>query len=209
MPNTPPHLTIEPSVLYYGTPVSLISTLNPDGSPNLSPMSSSWALGNRIILGMATNGRGFLNIERTMECVINMPSPELWKQVECIADTTGIDPVPGYKVAMGYRFEPKKFECAGLTPLASEVVAAPRVAECPIQFEARVLAIHRATPVEGDGPTPLAAIETSVERVHAHASIVIPGTNHIDTSRWSPLFYVFRHYFGLGAELGTNYRVEA
>ena len=75
MINTPAHLTVKPSVLYYGTPVSLISTLNPDGAPNLSPMSSSWALGNRIVLGMATNGRCFLNIARTLECVINMPSP--------------------------------------------------------------------------------------------------------------------------------------
>ncbi len=209
MTDTPRHLTIKPSVLYYGTPVSLISTLNPDGTPNLSPMSSSWALGNRLVLGMATNGRGFLNLERTRECVVNMPSPELWKQVERIADTTGVDPVPGYKIAMGYRFEPRKFECAALTPLASEVVAPPRVAECPIQFEVRVLAIHHATPVESDGPTPMAAIETRVERVHAHESIVIPGSNHVDTSRWSPLFYVFRHYFGLGAELGCNYRAEA
>ncbi len=203
------HRTIKPSILYYGTPVSLISTLSPDGTPNLSPISSSWALGNRVVLGMATSGQGFLNIERTMECVINMPSPELWKAVERIADTTGVDPVPGFKVAMGYRFEPKKFECAGLTALASEVVAPPRVAECPIQLEARVLAIHRATPVEGDGPTPTAAIETRVERVHAHERIVIPGSNHIDTSRWSPLLYVFRHYFGTGPELGTNFRVEA
>ncbi len=209
MKTSPAHRTIQPSILYYGTPVSLISTTNPDGTPNLSPMSSSWALGNRIVLGMATSGRGFLNIERTMECVINMPSPEIWKEVERIADTTGVDPVPDHKAAMGYRFEPKKFECAGLTPLASEVVAPPRVAECPLQFEARVLAIHRATPSESDGPVPVAAIETRVERVHAHESIVIPGSNHIDTSRWSPLFYVFRHYFGLGRELGTNYRVEA
>jgi len=209
MTSTPEHRAIKPSILYYGTPVSLISTMNPDGTPNLSPMSSSWALGNRIVLGMATNGCGFLNIERTMECVINMPSPEIWERVERIAATTGVSPVPDYKVAMGYRFEPRKFECAGLTPIMSETVAPPRVAECPLQFEARVLAIHHATPVEGDGPVPVAMIETRVERVHAHESIVIPGSNHIDTSRWSPLFYVFRHYFGLGNELGTNYRVEA
>ena len=31
------HKTIEPTILYFGTPVALISTLNPDGSPNLAP----------------------------------------------------------------------------------------------------------------------------------------------------------------------------
>lgn len=36
------HRTIEPTTLYFGTPVALISTLNPDGSPNLAPMSSAW-----------------------------------------------------------------------------------------------------------------------------------------------------------------------
>jgi hypothetical protein len=32
------HKTIEPTILYFGTPVALISTLNPDGSPNLAPL---------------------------------------------------------------------------------------------------------------------------------------------------------------------------
>ena len=36
------HQTIEPAILYFGTPVVLISTLNEDGSPNLAPMSSAW-----------------------------------------------------------------------------------------------------------------------------------------------------------------------
>jgi len=209
MLKTPPEQhTIKPSILYFGTPVSLISTLNPDGSANLSPMSSSWALGDRIVLGMATTGRGFLNIEQRRECVINMPSPDIWEAVERIAATTGLDPLPEYKAEMGYYFEPRKFERAGLTPLCSEVVAPPRVAECPLQFEARVLAIHRATPGD-EGPAAMAMIETRVERVHAHDSIVLLGTNHIDTARWSPLFYVFRHYMGLGPELGVNFRVEA
>lgn len=37
---------IQPSILYYGTPVILLSTMNEDGSTNLSPLSSSWALGD-------------------------------------------------------------------------------------------------------------------------------------------------------------------
>jgi len=35
------HKTIEPTILYFGTPVALISTLNEDGSPDLAPMPSS------------------------------------------------------------------------------------------------------------------------------------------------------------------------
>jgi flavin reductase (DIM6/NTAB) family NADH-FMN oxidoreductase RutF len=37
--------TIEPKILYFGTPVALISSLNEDGTTNLAPMSSFWALG--------------------------------------------------------------------------------------------------------------------------------------------------------------------
>ncbi len=38
--------------------------------------------------------------------------------------------------------------------------------------------------------------------------IVVPGTSHIDTARWSPLLYVFRHYFGTGPDLGRTFKSE-
>src|SRR5204863_3151178 len=33
------HKTIEPTILYFGTPVALISSLNQDGTPNLAPIN--------------------------------------------------------------------------------------------------------------------------------------------------------------------------
>ena len=39
------HIDSEPSILYFGTPVLLISTLNEDGTVNAAPMSSAWWLG--------------------------------------------------------------------------------------------------------------------------------------------------------------------
>jgi hypothetical protein len=44
--------TIEPKILYFGTPVALISSLNEDGTTNLAPMSSFWALGWTLVLGV-------------------------------------------------------------------------------------------------------------------------------------------------------------
>jgi flavin reductase (DIM6/NTAB) family NADH-FMN oxidoreductase RutF len=35
--------TIEPKILYFGTPVALVSSINEDGSTNLAPISSCWA----------------------------------------------------------------------------------------------------------------------------------------------------------------------
>lgn len=196
-------LVIQPSILYFGTPVALITTVQADGSPNITPMSSAWALGDRVVLGLSERGQCVANLRRLGECVINLPDASLWQQVEAMADTTGSHPVPAYKQAMGYRHEPDKFTLAGLTPMVSHVVAPPRISECPLQLEARVMAMHACG--EASQSTTV-IVETRVERVHAHAGIVIPGTQHVDTSAWSPLLYVFRHYVGGGKRLGSNFR---
>ena len=198
---------IHPSILYFGTPVVLIGSINPDGRPNLSPMSSAWALDDRVVLGMALAGQGCQNVMRTGEAVINLPGPELHHAVEAIADTTGCEQVPTYKAAMGYRHEADKFGRAGLTALPSQLVAAPRVAQCPLQLEARLLAVHHGLAV-GDRAPGFVSLEMQVVRVHAHEAILRAGSDHIDTARWSPLLYVFRHYFGTGEKLGRNFRAE-
>src|SRR5579863_8990524 len=110
------HRTIEPTILYFGTPVALISTLNPDGSPNLAPMSSAWWLGWTCMLGLGQTGQTSENLIRTKECVVNLPSANLVPHVDRLAMTTGKDPVPERKGQWGYRFENDKFGIAGLTP---------------------------------------------------------------------------------------------
>lgn len=204
---TPSSRIIHPSILYFGTPVVLISTQNADGHVNLSPMSSAWALGDRIVLGMGTAGKGCRNLMQTGEAVINLPGPDLHEAVEAIAATTGCVEVPQYKIAMGYRHEADKFGAAGLTALPSQLVRPPRVAECPLQLEVRLLAAHHGSVVDGDSGD-YVTLEMQVLRVHAHEAILLKGKDHIDTSRWSPLLYVFRHYFGTGTKLGKNFRAE-
>jgi hypothetical protein len=76
-----------------------------------------------------------------------------------------------------------------------------------MQIEVRLLASHAATTVEDNSPG-FMLLEARVLQVHAHADIVHPASQHIDTSRWSPLLYVFRHYFGIGRRLGRNFRSE-
>lgn len=204
----PTHRTIRPRILYFGTPVALISTLQPDGSPNLTPMSSVWSLGDRLVLGLGAESQGLANLLRTREGVVNLPSAALWPEVERLAPTTGRDPVPEGKRAMGYRHEPHKFQRAELTPLRSDTVAAPRVAECPLQLEAVVLQVHPSVPPP-EAPAPLfSTVEMRVTRVHAHEDVVLPGTHHVDVTRWQPLLYVFRHYVGTGPSLGRNFRAE-
>lgn len=121
------HKTIEPTILYFGTPVALISSLNPDGSPNLAPMSSVWWLGWSCMLGLGQMGQTSENLIRTRECVINLPSTAQVANVDRLALTTGRDPVPEKKWQWSYRHASDKFERAGLTPVPSESVAPPRV----------------------------------------------------------------------------------
>ena len=68
------HTTIDPAILYFGTPVVLVSSTNPDGSANLAPMSSAWWLGRSAMLGFGARSQTPANILRTGECVLNLPS---------------------------------------------------------------------------------------------------------------------------------------
>ncbi|KUH39736.1 MULTISPECIES: flavin reductase family protein [Streptomyces] len=193
---TPSHIAIAPSILYFGTPVALLTTENEDGSANVAPVSSVWALGQTVVLGLGADSRTAANLATRPELVINLPSPDLWGAVERLAPLTGASPVPAAKRARGYRYEPDKFTAAGLTPAPSETVRAPRVAECPLQLEARV---RRSSP---DSQGHFLIVECAVARVHADRRIVVPGTQHIDPTLWSPLIFNFRHYHGLAPELG-------
>jgi len=134
--------TIEPKILYFGTPVALISSLNENGTTNLAPMSSFWALGWTIMLGLLDETKTAENLERHPECVVNLPAPELWQAVEKLAPLTGKNPVPQIK-AQQFRFESDKFAAAGLTPMASELVQPARARECPVHLEARVTCLHK------------------------------------------------------------------
>jgi flavin reductase (DIM6/NTAB) family NADH-FMN oxidoreductase RutF len=188
------HVVIRPKVLYVGTPVFFVTTENRDGTFNVAPASSYWALEQIVVLGLERDGQSAQNLLERAHLTLSFPQPDLWPSVERLADVTGRDPVPGGK-ADRYRFEPDKLRLSGLTFEPSELVRPPRIRECQLQFEASVL---RSTPGAGD----YLMVEAEVVRVHADSSIVVPGTDHIDPGAWHPTIYSFRHYFNVGAEVG-------
>ena len=200
--------TIEPKILYFGTPVALVSSLNEDGTTDLAPISSFWALGWTLTLGLLTETKTADNFAAHKECVVNIPGPELWEKVEKLAPLTGKNPVPQLK-AKQFRFEPKKFEAAGLTPLPSEVVKPLRVEECSVHLEALVTALHH---LSGERLNQLGggiAAEVEVVRVHIDETFILKG-NYVDPAKLSPLIYNFRHYYRLAEqELGKTFRAEA
>jgi flavin reductase (DIM6/NTAB) family NADH-FMN oxidoreductase RutF len=196
------HTVIDPAILYFGTPVVLVSSTNADGSPNLAPMSSAWWLGRSCLLGFGARSHTPANIQRTGECVLNLPSVREVAAVDRLARTTGSDPVPPHKQAMGYRHERDKFGVAGLTPLASEAVAPPRAAECPVHLEATLQAVHPLAAGDPARRGALVALELRIVRVHVHESIRLPGhADRVDPLRWRPLVMSFQRFFGLGAEV--------
>ncbi len=192
---------VHPKILYFGTPVVLLTTLNSDGTSNITPMSSAWALGNRLVLGLGDGGHGLANLRRHGECVVNVPSPELWERVEALAPFTGAQPVPDHKQGV-FRSESDKFGVSGLTAAPSHDVRPNRITECPLQIEAKLVDLR----MSGTG-THFSIIQVQAVRVHAHETIVVDDS-HIDPTVWSPLIYNFRHYFGLGPELGKTFRAE-
>jgi flavin reductase (DIM6/NTAB) family NADH-FMN oxidoreductase RutF len=198
------HLKSEPAILYFGTPVVLISTVNEDGSYNLAPMSSAFWLGWRCVLGLAGVSKTPLNMQRTGECVLNLPSVELADSVNRLARTTGTSPVPDGKLRRGYRFEREKFGISELTPMASETVAAPRVQECPVQLEAKVESIRSLAENDSAQKGRILVIEVRILRVHLEESILMDGNpDRVDPDKWRPLIMSFQEFYGLTAEKVT------
>jgi flavin reductase (DIM6/NTAB) family NADH-FMN oxidoreductase RutF len=188
------HRTIEPTILYFGTPVILISTRNEDGSANLAPMSSAWWLGWSCMLGLGTMGKTSENLIRTGECVLNLPSAHQVTFVDRLALTTGKDPVPEKKLTWGYRHE------------ADKTVAAPRVAECPVQMEAIVKDVRPfGKNVNAN------AFEVHITRLHVEESLLVGDgpRPHIDAEKWRPLIMSFCRFFSTGPEVHPSRLAES
>ncbi|MEC0256625.1 flavin reductase family protein [Paenibacillus lautus] len=194
------HKVINPKIHYFGTSVVLISTINEDGTPNLAPMSSAWWLNQSCMLGMSSKSQTVQNMIREGECVLNLPSIDLIPAVDRLTLLTGRNPVPESKASRGYKFEANKFGVAGLTQVQSHVVQAPRVKECPVHLEARLVKLH---PFEE--PSSLVAIEVRIEKVHIEDDLLMDlKSNYIDPSKWNPMIMNFCEYFGLSEQLSAS-----
>ena len=188
----------EPSILYFGTPVVLISTANGDGSYNLAPISSAFWLGWRCVIGIAATSKTTDNLKRTRECVLNLPSSAQAGAVDRLALTTGTDPVPDGKKARGYRHESRKFEIAGLTPVPSDTVDPPRAEQCPVHLEAVVASHHNLGEDDPRVRGRTVVFELRIQRVHLAREILLDGDpDHVDPDKWRPLIMSFQKFYGL------------
>jgi flavin reductase (DIM6/NTAB) family NADH-FMN oxidoreductase RutF len=202
------HINVEPSILYFGTPVVLISTRNMDGSTNVAPMSSAWWLGWNCMLGLGAKSHTAQNLLREEECVLNLPSVEMVGAVNRLARLTGSDPVPPHKVVMGYRHERDKLGTAGLSAIPSDLVSAQRVVECPVQLEA-VLESTRPFGNRPDKAATAVAFEVRIVRTHIDERILMEGfENRIDPDKWRPLIMSFCEFYGLDRKVWRSTLAE-
>jgi flavin reductase (DIM6/NTAB) family NADH-FMN oxidoreductase RutF len=185
------HVVTDPAILYFGTPVVLLSTVNPDGSPNLAPISSVYWLRRQAMLGINRGSQTWANLARTGQVAVALPSADQVDAVNRLALTTGRNPVPERLRPRGYTHVADKFGVSGLTPVPADLIAPPLVADCPVVMECTVDAMQ-------EGEDRLPAVEVTVRRVHASPDILVPGRpNRIDPDRWRPLIMSFQHFYGL------------
>ncbi|MGE5828315.1 MAG: flavin reductase family protein [Micromonosporaceae bacterium] len=188
---------LNPKMLYFGTPVVLISSLNADGTTNIAPMSSAWWVGQSAMLGMSVNSQTVRNLEQRPACVLNLVDATMVDAIDRLALLTGRPDVPEYKRDRGYTYQPDKFTAAGLTPVSFGADVPRGVAESLVQMEGVVRTIHAID----DADSGLRALEVSVLRTHVEEGLLMADhPKYIDPLSWDPLFMKFTEYFS-GATL--------
>jgi flavin reductase (DIM6/NTAB) family NADH-FMN oxidoreductase RutF len=131
-------------------PIALVSTMDRAGIANLAPFSFFNGVGSvppsilfcptvRAPVGLAQEIRKdtLRNVEETGEFVVNVVNDALAAQ----ANATSAEVPP----------EVDEFELSGLTPIASEAVRPPRVAESPAQMECKLLQVVYTSRKPGGG----------------------------------------------------------
>ncbi|KAL6714177.1 hypothetical protein ACLMJK_008671 [Lecanora helva] len=203
------HQTIDPAILYWGSVVVLITTENEDGTPNIAPMSSAWWLGQRCMLGLAAMSQTTINLRRTKQCVLNLPSESLVAHVNKLAKTTGSPELPSFKQEAGYRFVKDKFAHADLTPQKSEHVTLPRIQECPVQMEAQLEGVTEMSKGVDRLEGFILGLEVKILKVYAEDRIMMNGSSKkVNADAWRPLIMNFQHFYGLGGRLDPSRLAE-
>ena len=186
-----------PTMFYYGFPVVLLTTTNKDGNADVTPISSTFTLGANAVIALVKLNKAYHNVMEVPEVVFNLPTAAMWEKVEAIAPYTAQNPVPPQKMGK-YTYTDDKFSIGGFTQLPSEKVRPPRIAECPIQAEAKVKNVN-----DRDA---YVLVELEFVQVHAEDHLVMEGK--INPLEWEPLIYNFKHYYGLGEHKGLNFSIK-
>lgn len=147
-------------------PISVISTLNADGSNNIAPFSFFTAVSAMpMIVAFCplirskdlTRKDTLLNIEREGEFVVNFCTEHNYEKVNLCSTEL--------------EYGESEFEFARLTPMDSDVVKAKRMLESPVHFECVLRDILSYGKDAGAG----SLVTGEVVKVHVHDSVMRDG----------------------------------
>jgi flavin reductase (DIM6/NTAB) family NADH-FMN oxidoreductase RutF len=167
-------------------PIAFVSTVDTEGVANLAPYSFFNAFSaNPPIVVFSSSLRGgnaakkdtLRNVENTKECVINMVSHNIVRQMTLTAHD--------------YPSDVNEFQKAGLTPLASDLVKPFRVAESPVQMECKVEQIISL----GELPTSGRLIVCRVVRMHINEAVLTDDKRRIDPNRMDLVGRLNRYWY--------------
>lgn len=124
---------IKPSRPVYPSPAALITCVDSQGRPNVLTLGETFnvSVADPIILGIAIHPSRYSHglISESGEFTINLPTTQILEAI----DRCG--------TASGRRIK-DKFAAYGLTPVPASEIAAPLIAECPVNIECRLLSVQ-------------------------------------------------------------------
>lgn len=106
--------------------VGLVTTIDRANRPNVATFA--WVMSTSHdpeLLAISVSRARYTYECLTHEFVVNLPTKELVKETWAVGTLSGRDV--------------NKFQLAGLTPMSSDVVKPPRIAECPTHIECRIV----------------------------------------------------------------------
>jgi flavin reductase (DIM6/NTAB) family NADH-FMN oxidoreductase RutF len=149
-------------------PIAWVSSVSANGTYNLAPHSYTVVLSpNPPIVGFVSVGRKdtLRNVEATGDFVYHIADESLAERLN--------------RTAADFPADESEFNWAGLTPIPSDLVGSPRVAEAPIAFEARLVEIKQIA------QTSNFLIMGEIVRLHIAEEILTNG--RIDPAKLRPI----------------------
>ncbi len=177
--------TIRPFRPVYPSPAALIVSADLEGRANIVTLAECFNVSIRrpVIIGIAIRTATYSHglIRSRGEFTLNLPTTALLEEVD------GVGSVSGQKC--------DKFERFALTPLPSQQVGPPMIAECPLNVECRVLSEQEV------GDHQLFLAEALAEHVDEEC---LGPDGKPDPQKLDMLVYACGAYFGAGERLGRH-----
>jgi len=169
----------------YPSPAGLIVSIDSKGKPNVMAAGEVFNIGLRkpCIIGIALRKATYTHslIVESRQFTVNFPTVAILDKVDLVGSITGRD---GFD----------KFAEYGLTTLASSVIQAPIIEECPVNLECKMLNVSEV----GDHDLFLG----EVVMMHIDHD-KIEGTSKVDINKVDGFLFAEKGYYRFGEELET------